>query len=436
MRINIPMYLRSLIALCILFSGSLVAAPKVEAWTTSLGSKVMFVRADSLPMVDIRVVFDAGSARDEKLPGLASFVNNMLTEGSAGKTADEMAVLLEDEGIQLGTGSLRDMAWVTIRTLTEPAALDVAIEAMADTLAKPNFDEKSVERVRQQMQVVVRRSMQSASSVAKRRLYEALYAGHPYATPPEGSDESLKEISVKDLRAFHRQYYVASNATIAVVGDLTREQAETVIEKVMAKLQRGQHAKKVPDPEIRKGGHLHETFPSTQTHIFVGQVGMARHDPDYFPLYVGNHVLGGSGLVSVLGEEVRNKRGLSYSVYSYFSPMRASGPFLMAAQTKNQQSDEALDVMRETLADYLQKGPTVEQLEAAKQNIIGGFPLRISSNKKIVEYLAMMAFYDLPTDWLDTLVEKIEKVNVSQIWSAWQRRVKPENQVVVVVGGK
>lgn len=180
---------------------------------------------------------------------------------------------------------------------------------------------------------------------------------------------------------------------------------------------------------------MREQFPSSQTHIYVGQSGMARHDPDYYALYVGNHVLGGSGLVSTLGEEVRNKRGLSYSVYSYFSPMRVNGPFLMVAQTKNDQADDALRVMRDTLKRFVDEGPSERELEEAKQNLIGGFPLRISSNAKIVEYLAMMAFYDYPLDHLDTLPQKIAAVTVEQVRDAFRRRIDSGAAIAVIVGG-
>jgi zinc protease len=180
---------------------------------------------------------------------------------------------------------------------------------------------------------------------------------------------------------------------------------------------------------------VQQDFPSSQTHIYIGQPGMARHDPDYFALYVGNHVLGGSGLVSILGEEVRNKRGLSYSVYSYFVPMRAPGPFLMSAQTKNDQATEALTVMRDTLRRYRLEGPTPEELDAAKRNITGGFPLDIASNRKIVQYIAMMGFYDYPLDWLDTLVPKVEAVTMEQVRDAFARRLQPDRLAAVVVGG-
>ncbi len=423
------------IALLLLSAGLVQAGPAIESWQTTGGAKVMYVHAPDLPMVDVRVVMDAGSARDDDLPGLAKFTNALLTEGAGEWDADALALRLEERGIELGNGSLRDMAWVSLRSLVEPAVLDVALGSLQMVLAQPRFDEDAIERVRQQMQIGLRRSQQSPSSVAKRRFFQTLYADHPYAHHPGGDESSLSKIGRDDLQRFHRRFYVAANAVVAIVGAVDRETAEKIAERVTAGLAVGRHAPVLPSPPAVSGGELRESFPSSQTHIYVGQSGIARHDPDYMALYVGNHVLGGGSLVSTLGEEVRNKRGLSYSVYSYFSPMRVQGPFLMVAQTKNEQADEALEVMRATLARFVEEGPSEEELEAAKQNLIGGFPLRISSNSKIVEYLAMMGFYDYPLDWLDTITGKLAAVDVEQVRDAFSRRISAPAGIAVIVGG-
>jgi len=430
------MVVRSYVLIIALAAAALAhAGPAIESWQTKRGAKVMFVHAPDLPMVDVRVVFDAGSARDGDLPGLAKFTNAMLSEGAGDWDADALALRLEDRGIELGNGSLRDMAWVSLRSLVEPEVLDVALGTVQAVLAQPRFEAEAVERVRQQMQIALRRALQSPASVAKRRFFQTLYADHPYAHPPGGEEHSLARIDVNDLKRFHDRYYVAANAVVAVVGAVDRETAETIAERVTGALPAGRHAPVLPVPPAVSGGELRESFPSSQTHIYVGQSGIARHDPDYLALYVGNHVLGGGALVSTLGEEVRNKRGLSYSVYSYFSPMRVEGPFLMVAQTKNDQADEALEVMRQTLSRFIQEGPSEKDLEAAKQNLIGGFPLRISSNAKIVEYLAMMGFYDYPLDWLDTITEKLAAVDVEQVRDAFSRRVSGPAGIAVIVGG-
>ncbi len=412
------------------------AAPQVESWLTDKGAKVIYVQADAIPMLDIRMVFDAGSARDGQSPGLASLTNALLTEGSADWDASQLAARLEDRGIQLGSGSLRDMAWLSIRTLTEPESLATATDVLGKIAAQPRFDDDAIERVRQQVLISLRQADQSPSQVATKRFYRTLYADHPYAHPPNGTEQSIQQIVKNDLVQFHHNHYVAANVVIAMVGAVDRQQAEHLVEQLTTGMAIGQHATDLPSPPVVKGGELRQSFPSSQSHLYLGQLGVARHDPDYFPLYVGNHILGGGGLVSILGEEVRNQRGLSYGVYSYFSPMRATGPFLMVAQTKNKQVDKALTVMRGVLDKFIQEGPTAKQIEEAKRNIIGGFPLKVASNRKIVEYIAAMGFYDLPLDWLDTLTAKVDAVTLEQIRDAFARRIDPARNVTVVVGGQ
>jgi len=427
--------LLGLIAL-VLLPGLVVAGPQVQSWHTANGAKVMFVAAPDLPMLDVRVVFDAGSARDEAHPGLAVFTNAVLDQGAGDWSADQIAARLENRGVNMGNGALRDMAWYSMRSLTEPKALGVGLETLAAVLARPRFAEADVARIREQLQIALRQDLQSPGSVASRQFFRSLYAGHPYGHDPGGEPGSLAPITRAQLRDFHRRYYVARNAVVAIVGAVDRQRAAAIAEQLTAGLPTGEHAAPVPPPPPPQARLERLAFPSTQTHIYLGEPGMARHDPDYFPLYVGNHVLGGSGLVSLLADEVRNKRGLSYSVYSYFTPMRAAGPFMMVAQTKNSQADRTLAVMRETLGRYLEHGPSAEELDKAKQNISGGFPLKVASNKQIVEYIAMMGFYDYPLDWLDTLVSKVEAVTVEQVRSAFRRRLDPAALTAVVVGGE
>jgi zinc protease len=166
----------------------------------------------------------------------------------------------------------------------------------------------------------------------------------------------------------------------------------------------------------------------------MGAPGMARKDPDYFPLYVGNHILGGGGFVSRLMDEIREKRGLAYSVYSYFIPMKLPGAYQIGLQTKKNQADEALKLVRATLREFIDKGVTKKELQASKQNIIGGFPLRIDSNKKIVDYLSVIGFYELPLTYLDDFVGNIDRVTIAQIRAAYKRRVNSDAMAVVIVG--
>jgi len=413
------------------------AGPKIQSWHTANGAKVLFVAAPELPMVDVRLVFDAGSARDGDKPGLTSLTNSLLPAGAGEWDADQIAERLEGVGAELDNGALRDMAWIGVRTLTEQPAMDVAIDTLAVLVSRPTFPPKELERQRQAMQVSLRKSEQSPGSVASKAFYREVFRGHPYAIDSDGTEESLKSLTRDDLLAAYGRYYVARNATVAIVGAVDRQGAEEIARRVTEGLPAGEPAPVLPEVHALTAAlDQRVEFPSSQSHIYVGQPGMKRNDPDYFALYVGNHILGGSGLVSQLSDEVREKRGLSYSVSSYFLPMRERGPFLMQAQTKNSTYDEALQAMRDTLTRFMEQGPTEEELIAAKRNITGGFPLRIASNSKILEYLGVIGFYDLPLDYLDRFNDRVNAVTAEQIRDAFRRRVHPQRFVTIVVGGK
>ncbi|MGD8308165.1 MAG: pitrilysin family protein [Chromatiales bacterium] len=417
-------------------AGAVQAAPSIQSWETPNGARVLFVEAPELPILDVRVVFDAAGARDGDSPGLASLTNSLLSEGAGPWSADQIAERLEAVGAELSSGSLRDMAWVSARTLTEDEPLRTTIETLAAVIAEPRFDPEDLERVRANTLVALKQEEQSPAETAKKAFYRAVYGDHPYGAHPSGTPESVAAIDRSDVVAFHRRYYVARNAVVAIVGAVSREQAGRLAERVTAGLAGGESALPLPQvPEPADGSLVRVDFPSSQSHIYSGQPGMRRGDPDYFPLYVGNHILGGNGLVSQLSEEVRNERGLSYSVYSYFLPMQRRGPFVMGAQTKNAQADEALAVMRRTVLEFIERGPTADELDEAKQNITGGFPLRIDSNDDIVEYLAMIGFYGLPLDYLDTLVDKVDAVTAAQIRDAFSRRLHPDRFVTIILGG-
>ena len=411
-------------------------ATHIEHWTTANGARVYYVHAPELPMVDVRVVFDAGSARDGDRPGLALLTNTLLDQGAGELDADAIAEGLEGLGAQMGGGAERDMAWLSLRSLTDPALLTPALDLFGQVLTRPRFAPADVERERQRMLVGLQYQEQRPGDLAERAFFRTLYGDHPYGSPKDGTPDSVRALRAADLRAFYERFYVARNAVVALVGDLDRARAERLAEELTAGLAAGEPAPVLPavkalEAPVTERIHLN----ASQSHVLLGVPGKSRTDPDYFTLFVGNHVLGGSGLVSRISEEVREKRGLSYSAYSYFMPMARRGPFQLGLQTRNEQVDEALQVLRDTLVQFRAAGPTEEELVAAKRNIIGGFPLRIDSNRKIVEYIAMIGFYGLPLDYLDRFNERVEAVTAEQIRDAFQRRVDPGRMVTVVAGG-
>lgn len=418
-----------------LIATSAQATPKIQHWLTKNGARVYFVPAPQLPMVDIQVVFDAGAARDGNKPGLALLTNGLLSEGAAKMSANKIAETFESLGAEFSNSSHRDMSVLSLRSLTDPKKLDPALDMFAKILSKPDFPSKALTRERKRLLVSLEQRKQSPGQLGYVAFFKALYPNHPYANDPSGEIDSVKKIKVRDLIHFYDRYFVAKNAVIAIVGALDRAGAEAVAEKVLGGLKSGEAAKPVSGAkDVAKAKTERIDYPSAQTHVLVGQPGMKRGDADYFALYVGNHILGGSGLVSRLAEEIREKRGLSYSAYSALSPMRDRGPYIFALQTRNDSAKEALQVLREQINKFVDKGPTEKELIAAKKNITGGFPLQIASNKSIVGYIAMIGFYGLPLNYLDTFTANIDAVTVAKIKDAFKRRVHPDKMVTVLVG--
>jgi len=429
-------FARGALALVLAWSttGGVAASPAIEHWTTDRGVAVYFVAAPEIPMLDVRLVFAAGSARDGAQPGIAALTNDLLTEGTATLSPDEFHGRLDATGAILGSGSLRDMAWLSLRTLTREPQRATALGLLADLLRAPRFDEAVFSRQRDQSLAGLKRALESPGTLGSRAFFRALYGAHPYGSPPEGTAESLARLTLADLRDFHARHYVARNLTLAIVGALSRDEAAALAETLSAALPEGAPAPALPPLPAYAPVTEHIEFSSAQSHVFVGQRGLAREDPDYFPLLVANHVLGGNGVVSLLFDEVREKRGLSYSVESHFEPMALNGPFVASLQTSGEQLDEALAVLRTTLADYVAKGPDQAAFDAAKRNLVGGFPLRIDNNSKLVENLAVIGFYRLPLDYLATYTRKVEAVTLDEATDAMRRRIDPARLVQITVG--
>lgn len=416
---------------------STYAIPTIQHWQTSNGARVYFVPAMELPMVDIEITFDAGSARDGNQFGVATLTNALLSEGAGSLDADAIAEKFDSLGASFTNSAGRDMASTSMRSLTEANLLQPALETYALLLAQPTFSPKAVARVQRQLLVQLQYQQQDFSSITDNLFYKTLYGDHPYAHPQEGTLTTIKALTPEDVKAFHQRYYVAKNAVIAIVGALTRAQAEHIATQLVAELATGTPAAPLPPVKLLTQAQIHHSEqPSEQTHLLLGQPVYSRHDPDYFTLYVGNHILGGSGFTARILREVREKRGLAYSAYSYFNPLRVKGPFVIGLQTRNDQTQQALAVVKETLHTFIEQGPTEEELQVCQQSITGGFALRVDSNSKIVNYLSVIGFYNMPLNHLQTFSDKVNAVTTAMIKDAFQRRVKPETFVTITVGKK
>ena len=411
------------------------AGVAIEHWVTPSGARVYFVASRGLPMLDVQVDFAAGSMFDPAgKSGLAALTRAVLDLGAGSRDESAVAEQLADLGANLAGGADTDRASITLRTLSAAAQRDTALAVLRDVLQAPHFDAAIVAREQARTIASLKDAETRPDAIAGKAFWAAMYPKHPYGR--QATPASLAALERADLQAFYARYYNAANATITLVGDLSREQAEEIAAALAAGLPQGEPAVLPAPPHKVRGSAIKIAHPASQAHVYIGLPAVERGNPDYFPLLVGNYTLGGGGFVSRLMREVREKNGYAYSVYSYFSPLRQAGPFQIGLQTKRSQARAATRLARDVLESFLKGGPSEEELAAAKANLTGSFPLRLDSNKKLLDNVAALAFYGLPLDYLDTYQARVEAVTVDQVKQAFFRHVKPVELMTVTVGGE
>ena len=406
----------------------------VQTWNTAEGAKVLFVEARELPMFDMRLTFAAGSSQDGDAPGLALLTNAMLNEGVAGKDVGAIAQGFEGLGADFGNGAYKDMAIASLRSLSDVDKRAPALKLFAEVVGKPTFPADSFARIKNQMLAGFEYQKQNPGKLASLELMNRLYGNHPYAHSSDGTAQSIPPITLGQLRDFHQKAYAAGNVVIALVGDLSRAEAEAVAAQVSADLPKGPALAKIEQPTDPKSSIGHIEFPSKQTNLMLAQLGIDRDDPDYAALSLGNQILGGGGFGTRLMSEVREKRGLAYGVYSGFSPMQVRGPFMINLQTRAEMSEGTLKLVQDVLADYLKTGPTEKELADAKRELAGSFPLSTASNADIVGQLGAMGFYNLPLNYLEDFMQQSQSLTVEQVKAALNKHLSTDKLVIVSAG--
>lgn len=407
---------------------------QTQQWQTKNGTEVVFYQAMEVPMLEVSIAFRAGSAYDEVF-GQSALTTRLLDQGNQGLSADVIADKLAQTGAQFEAAATQDMVALNLKTVTEPVALKEAVDVFTLIVAHPDFPADSLEHEKQQQIMSIAHSKESPDDVANQTFFEALYQQHPYAHPVNGTEESVRTLTKAHVEHFYQTFFVARNAVIVLVGAIDRANAERIAEKIAMSLASGQPA---PMPPLAKALTKQEqrilSFPSSQTILRIGQLGITHHDKDYFPLVVGNYILGGGSLVSRLAYEVRETRGLTYGVYSQFAPMPGIGPFIIGLSTKQDQTNTAIEVTQNTLSAFLKQGPSQKELLAAKQFLTGSFPLSLASNRSIADMLLKIAFYQLPKDYLNTYIEHIQAVSVEDIKRAFDGHIHANDWLQVRVG--
>lgn len=428
------------IALCVFIFSVTIFAEKpaviIQHWDLKNKTRVFFVRRTELPMLDVKLIFTAGSAFDDKEPGLSALTNAMIGEGTGSLTSDDIARTFDKVGAQFSTFEDRDMAGATLRTLTDPNYLQEASRLFSLVISAPIFSEKELTRVKQQLIAKSQSQRQDPWQIASLEFFSQLYKNNFYAHNPLGTEEIMRTLNTKQLNIFYRRYYTGSNANLILVGNITEDDAKKIAQEIAGNIPEGRPASILSmAPNVAQPIYKFLDYPLSQSTIIMGQVGITRENPDYFSLMVGNAILGGSQS-SLLFEGVRNERGLAYSASSAFLPLQYRGPFLIALQTKSASTEEALQLSKKILMNFVTNGPTEKQLQAAKQNLIENFPLTLSSNQNILDLVSKVAFYHRPLDFLTTYPEKISVVTQMDVKKAFQKNINLNKLVTVVVGKK
>lgn len=425
------------------------AAIPIEHWTQASGVQVYLVPSPAIPMVDVQIDFDAGSRRDPpEQAGLASVSASMAAKGvlagaGAEPALDENALseAWADLGASFGASAGNDRISFSLRSLTYPDLLSKAVQLAARQLGEPAFPASIWQRERERLSAALKEANTRPATVAGHAFDAAVYGQHPYGF--EMTPATLARIEVADMQALYRRLILPCRAKVSIVGAVNRAQADDLVSQLFSRLApAATPASACPAlPAVAEVAALDQpaekriAFDSAQAHVLIGQPGFKRDDPDFFAITLGNYILGGGGFVSRLTEEVREKRGLSYSVYSYFAPGLHAGAFTLGLQTRPDQAEQAIQVSRAVVAQFVAKGPTEEELKAAKDNLIGGFPLLIDSNRKLLGNVANIAWNKLPLNYLDTWTQQVGKVTVADIKAAFQRKLQPQKMVTVVLGG-
>ena len=430
-----------------LFGTNSWAALPIQKFILPNGAVVHLVESPAIAMLDVQVDFDGGSRRDPAgKAGLASVMAAQLENGVAARgsqpSLDENALgeAWADLGAQFSASAGTDRLSFTLRTLTEPDLLAKAVALAARQIGEPAFVDAVWQRDKQKVLASLKEADTRPSTLASRAYSQAVYGNHPYGY--EMTAASAANISVPDMRAFYTTSVVACRARINLVGAVNRAQAEQIASALLVQLPQVACASLPTPAQVAEVAPLSQpaqqtiAFDAAQAQVLVGQPGYKRNDPAFFTMLVGNYILGGGGFVSRLMNEVREKRGLTYGVYSSFAPGLHAGAFTVSLQTRPDQAAAALAVTRQVIQEFVASGPTEAEVKAAKDNLIGGFALLIDSNRKLLGNISNIAWNDLPLDYLDTWQAQVEKVTAGDVKAAMAAKLQPDKMVTVVLGAK
>jgi zinc protease len=428
-------FMIALLALALVcLSAAFAQAVEIKRIKTQAGIEAWLVEDHSIPLIALRFAVPAGSSHDPKgKTGLANFAASLLDEGAGDLDAAAFHTRLQELAVRLSFNTGKDWFYGRLQTLSRNK--EKAFELLKLAITSPRFDDEPVARVRGQIAISLRRDAQSPRRVASQAWISAALGPHPYALPTKGRAMTLQAITRQDLKDFAARTFVRSGLRIAVVGAITPDQLKQQLDRTFAGLPRGKPRKPLGEAAIAPGPLVKfKQMNVPQTVIQFGHAGLKRKDKDFIPAYIINYILGGGGFSSRLTREIRVKRGLTYSVYSYLNPLKYAGLFMGGAATRADRASQTLALIRRELAKMAKHGPTPEELSDAKTYLTGSYALRFDTSSKIAGQLLGMQIEDLGIDYIKTRNAKIMGVSPEDIKRVAARLLKPGRLIVAVVG--
>jgi len=417
----------------------------IEQLESVKGAKAYLVQTRSLPMVDIEISIDAGDRYDPAdKSGLATVAGQLMNYGARSDrgllTEAQIADEIADLGANVGISVSGERVIMRIRSLSRKDLRERAVQLAASMLSAPTYDPTILTREKQRMTTALLESETKPEVVLERRFRKLVYANYPLGNSP--SVQTISNITATDLQQFHKRFYRGDRMIVSIVGDVSKSDASEIVQALLKGI--SPSGPVIPAlPELQRSPvealnqrEVNIPFNAQQAHIAMGMTAINRSNPDYFPLLVGNYVLGGGGFVSQLVSEVREKRGLAYSVYSYFAPGKDTGIFQAGVQTKNDQAALAVEVMSATIEKFIANGPTQSELGAAKANLINGYPLRIDNNRKLLDNVSAIAWNNLPLNTMEIWTKQVEAVTLEQVKDAFQRHLAMDRMKIVILGAQ
>jgi zinc protease len=409
-------------------------ATEVQRVISPGGIEAWLVEEHSIPILSLKASFRGGAAFDQAgREGTATMTSSLIDEGAGGYDSQAFQTRLEDLSVRLSFSAGLDTFSVSLKTLSEHT--DEAFELLRLAMIEPRFDEEPVERIRGQYMVHLSRQAEDPDYLAGRAWYDTVFAGHPYSRPLGGTPETMAAITADDMRAYMVAQLARDRLYIGVVGDIDAERLGALLDATFGGLPAtGATVATVNAAPGAAGKIIVIDRDIPQSIVLFGGAGLERSDPDYYAAYIMNYILGGSGFISRLTEEVRNKRGLAYGIYTYLSPMDYAALHIGRVATQNSAVAESLEIIRAELARMRDHGVTIEELSDAKTYLTGSFPLRLDSNGKIANLLVGIQLENLGIDYIDRRNSYMEAVTLNDVNRMARRLLKPEALRIVVVG--